>query len=160
SSTDRGPAMILGIMIDFNGDGIPDKYGGQGNQAYIAYGLGDGTYTTASVRAPDLDAGIRTKAQIDRDLVDLNGDGLVDLVSTNNVSGRAVRPQYKWTVQLNPGPEGLLTRIDNELGGSTNIPYESSADAVVALNPLPAEPNSTASLAPHHHWVVKSVTVS
>jgi RHS repeat-associated protein len=50
------------------------------------------------------------------DLVDLTGDGLPDFVDKGDSGG-------SWNLWRNAGPSGLLTRVINELGGTTEIEY-------------------------------------
>ena len=90
-----------------------------------------------------------------RALTDLTGDGLVDRVAF--VDGA------RWRLYRNPGPEGLLKRVTNELGGTTELTYVSST-AFVGEEPtslaIPYEAEAlgaSVKRSSHPRWVVYEV---
>jgi RHS repeat-associated protein len=97
--------------------------------------------------------------------IDLDGDGLVDYVRT-----RAENPNFldcrpgplpaNWTVWRNPGPEGLLSQVTNELGGTTKIEYKPS-NWMKSLQEVPETPAPPSDIVRdgRPRWVVTKVEV-
>ena len=123
---------------DINGDGLPDifTYGYEGNYdghfgyyqsfCYVRLNIGE-EWTNEVVKwinksepsFPGFIRSIRT---------DANGDGLIDIVSSNleffYESNYSLHFNNRWLVRLNEGHAPyLLSKIKNSLGGKTTIEY-------------------------------------
>lgn len=74
-------------FLDANRDGIADLYAGSGRAepSRILYGDGKGNFIDKGVNLPAQPAGVE---EIDAQIIDLNGDGLMDILATgyNNAS--------------------------------------------------------------------------
>ena len=101
------------------------------------------------------------------DLIDVNGDGLLDevMIPVDPENPPNLESDARWKVWLNPGRSGLLESVTNELGGVTTIEYLPSThfkladDAVFASYdnespPAQIQPDRTA------RWLVSRVEVS
>lgn len=94
----RGVANVQVTHIDMNGDGLPDIVNANGNTWTIWINTGSGFisggywHTAYDNYTTDLDA----TGNIKRDLIDINGDGLPDIVNPPTGNG-------SWEVQLNTG---------------------------------------------------------
>lgn len=164
-----------GITVDVNGDGIVDRL----HCAYVnialcdnrvALGLGDGTFTKDAAPWNVPTYSLRVGETVKADLIDLDGDGLVENVETTDDCDNCPSSDYTWEIWDNlaaaTGPEWLLSSITNEFGGQTSIVYESSArmlpHTATSLGRTYAPEGLSASTmpSPQHAWVVKSLTQS
>ncbi|WP_041973793.1 chitobiase/beta-hexosaminidase C-terminal domain-containing protein [Geobacter sp. OR-1] len=126
-------------LIDMNGDGLPDVVIAKSDGTWdVHLNTGSGFTTAISWSVPGSDGNIRkeTDTVVTRDLLDVNGDGILDLV---NITGET------WQAATNrSGQAWLLDTITNDLGGITTIDYVSSATC-------------QNSQFPGNYWVVSSV---
>lgn len=159
AAVDANATELADSMMDMNGDGLPDKvrrgWVGSTRQLEVRYNLG-GAFAASYVPWLVGDALIRASmapatwdarglTQLQHvGLVDLDGDGLVDYVS----SARGPR----WDVHRNPGGPGgsrlpdLLVQIDNGVGGGVDIAYTPSTRMVNSK--LPSVRELVTTLAP------------
>ncbi len=133
-------------LIDINGDGLPDVVIAKADGTWDVYlNNGNGFAAPVSWSVPDSVGFIRTVSEdparpgsyiVTRDLLDMNGDGVVDLVS-KGANG--------WQVAVNKsGQAWLLEKITEDLGGTTTVTYASSA----------TYPNNQL---PSNYWVVSAI---
>ncbi|MFH1317651.1 MAG: FG-GAP-like repeat-containing protein, partial [Candidatus Omnitrophota bacterium] len=116
-ATDKDP-----IMADFNNDGLTDiGYWNKSNQKWY-YAISGSTSTGIGF----LDKGewlihnFGTSNDDTASIGDFNGDGIIDAATFDRERNGIER----WTVQIsNEKPAGLLTQIDNGIGGETKIEY-------------------------------------
>ncbi len=123
---------VIADLVDINGDGLPDWVGRADNGVdwnfFLNTGgrLSSGTYETtppydyvATEIWPGGEGPIRENQGNNTltDLVDLNGDGLLDRVTTGSTV---------WSVQLNAAKQRphLLSMMENGLGGTNTIVYD------------------------------------
>jgi RHS repeat-associated protein len=153
-------------LHDMNGDGVLDRVetslGNPGPRGvlHVFFGLGDGRFLLNDIQwvdpmfGPLLDTSMRREhdaGAITMDLLDVDGDGLSDLVQSGT----------QWNVykQLGPLP-GLLWKVTNELGGVTEIDYEPST-SFVGPSDAPEDLSSSHALPlARPVWVVANVSVS
>jgi len=122
-------------LFDINGDSLPDrvyymegendKYrvqlnNGHGFESEVVYwtNIGGGSVTYNSISATD-----GNPHGVSCDIIDMNGDGLVDKVMTDGCS------PSRWNgirIQLNDNiiPPNYLTQVSNGLGATTSITYK------------------------------------
>jgi RHS repeat-associated protein len=154
-----------GTLVDVNGDGVLDRIevtstidGTPPYQVSIVFGLGDGKFTSQTIPwGPNNSTALRRQENITRDVIDIDGDGLVDQVFATISCDTCTN--YDWQAQFNPGPEGLLIGVETELGEKETIEYKPSSyfAGKVATVAEPGEPTLVS--APHGTWVVSSVTL-
>ncbi|GFE60790.1 toxin TcdB middle/N-terminal domain-containing protein [Geobacter sp. AOG2] len=106
-------------FMDINGDGLPDIVMGSGQ---VQLNTGHGFTPPVSWPMPISDGLIRDAehdtGNIRRDLLDLDGDGLPDVVSGLGSN---------WTIYSNKsGPADLLEKVTDTLGGTVQVGYASS----------------------------------
>lgn len=123
-------------FADVNGDGLADVIVGNGNYVEVMINTGAGWFDDrASWSAP---SGYFNR--LDQRMLDANADGVVDYMYS----------LYGFTTEMymnKSKPADLLVRIDNGIGGSTEITYGSSAHYTNTFLPFIVQ-------------VVKSVKVS
>ncbi len=124
-------------FLDLNGDGIPDRImrGKNSPYDYFKFQVGTGTgfkslqdwdnvsspHTGSNWKAIRYDATSSFTEKNVANLIDINGDGLLDRVLRNS------SPYDSFWVQINPGPmPDLLTTFNNGCGGQTAIEYQAS----------------------------------
>ncbi|GFO57426.1 hypothetical protein GMSM_44330 [Geomonas sp. Red276] len=133
-------------LVDINGDGLPDVVVANSDGTWNVYlNTGSGFAPPTSWVVPGSDGFIRTVTAdpnspgsfiITRDLIDVNGDSIVDLV---NKSGTG------WEVATNlSGGAWLLDTVTEELGGRSSITY----------SPSSTYPDTQF---PFNYWVVSSI---
>ena len=134
-------------LIDINGDGLPDVVIAKTGGTWDAWlNNGNGFAPSISWSVPPSDRFIRTVTEdpgnpgkyiVNGDLLDVNGDGVVDLVSKGAMG---------WQVACNrSGQAWLLEKITEDLGGTTTITYASSAAY-------------QSTQLPFNYWVISSIT--
>ncbi|WP_207689604.1 toxin TcdB middle/N-terminal domain-containing protein [Desulfonema limicola] len=140
-------------LVDINGDGLPDIVHAQddkGKNWYVYFNKGDGFLSKIKWSVPlDTDYirdvtydedGDEKKSAVRRDLMDINGDGLPDIVWRNDSD------DDHWAVYLNSsGNADLLSGIRDMLGASISVAYTSSMKF-----------NNTR--LPHNYQVVESIS--
>jgi RHS repeat-associated protein len=146
----------LGTMLDLNGDGILDRLEQVGSSLSVAFGLGDGTFTTDVFAWSNGGSTVREDYNVSLDTIDIDGDGLLDRVFTTTSCTNCAN--YQWKAHLSPGPEGLLTSVETELGERDSIEYQSSASFVGVAATTEEPATSTLVPASHGTWVVSRVT--
>lgn len=156
-------------LADINGDGLPDRVMRRLNSPYDRFvvqlntgsGLGpEVAWTNLQAESPAADWQSPRSTKSDgvgrTDLIDIDGDGLVD-----RVSRRSNSPYNRFKVQLNKGPApDLLVSVANGIGGTVSITYRASTaynnrDRDVAADPWDERARS---LLPFPVWTVASVT--
>jgi hypothetical protein len=122
SGSQPSSGSAVAILVDVNGDGIPDLIttGQQGNQGVVtvALGLGGGNYATQTFYA----AGISSPRVVRA--ADLRGDGLIDLVVAGdgvavllaNPANGAVPVHGDGTFQSGSVYQTLANAVDAQLG--------------------------------------------
>jgi len=132
---DTGTYGFYTDVIDMNGDGLPDRVVYDRTSPYDAWkvyfnyggGFGPGVDWPNPSAWNDISGNyIRNKyaSGFYTDVVDLNGDGLPDRVVYDKTS-----PYDTWSVYYNNGPvSDLLSKVENGIGGSTEITYAPSTD--------------------------------
>jgi len=137
-------------IVDINGDGLPDLVmyqDGQRGHAAAAYLNTGGGWTRNDAFVPPIrlvDAIPNGSADEGVRLVDMNGDGLVDMVQSQGaISALPLYNLHRAIIQQGD-PPNLLAGIKNELGGFVQVTYGSAAQFGQPL-PMPVT-------------VVKSVT--
>ena len=124
------------ILLDMNGDGLPDRvsyndyFTNQGNALWVALNNGNGFNTQSrwfkSTRG-EANYPVWTSGNTHyNSLIDINGDGLLDRVGHhdyNNGGG------YGLWVSLNQEALPLIETITNGHGGKINIAYEPLTDS-------------------------------
>jgi RHS repeat-associated protein len=145
---DTGEFGIQSDVVDVNGDGLPDRVVKDLTSpyetwtVYFNYGSGFGPGVNWPKPNPqgwggDHDGNLISENYTDSSyqygtkaaLIDIDGDGLPDRVLyEKNYTYNPSNPQpANWTVYLNRGPfTDLLSRIDNGIGGYTEIAYKPS----------------------------------
>jgi RHS repeat-associated protein len=123
-------------LADINGDGLPDRIMRNANSPYdrfqVQLNTGSGftnlvAWTPLQSEAGTLNSSYNcpaAKANGDYfvDLVDINGDGLLDRVMRKQNT-----PYDRFKVQLNSGPfPDLMSTVDNGIGGKVNVSYTPS----------------------------------
>lgn len=160
-------------LADINGDGLLDRIlranDGTTNRFRVQINTGSG-FIASLVDWSNLDnlgqasvgwyspQGTRKGVTTSTDLMDMNGDGLVDRVTRS-----ASSPYDKFWVQLNKGPApDLLVETRNGIGGSTKISYKSSAQYNNRDKDFASDPwaENAKSLLGFNVWTVSSLTVS
>ncbi len=141
-------------LTDINGDGLPDIVNAEeGNYWKVWFNNGDGfttvknwnkshfPYSTDDVRDNTYDGDdIEKESRVRRDLMDMNGDGLPDIVNRTD--------QSHWNVYHNAHAyPDHLTKITDMLGGTVEISYTSSM-------------NYDHTKLPFNYWLVTSVTTN
>jgi hypothetical protein len=105
---------VLGVIGDFNRDGIPDVAVTGLSTVSVLFGKGNGTFATPTVYSILDQSGYAGIAA-----VDVNGDGILDLVVTNNVG--SYDTSYSASVEVlvgNPDgtfQSGLVTPVPGDL---------------------------------------------
>jgi RHS repeat-associated protein len=171
-SIGSGATQVL--LIDINGDGLPDRVMRKLNTPYTQFavqfnnGVGfeaweywGGTLDSMGQTGPDWNSPVdTTSGDTSATLVDINGDGLVDRVMRTNAS-----PYVKFHVQLNTGtgfaPAVDWTNVDNQGQSSSwgSVHTVNGGDTVVDLvdmngDGLPDRVMRPVS-APFDHWLVQ-----
>lgn len=139
SSTDSNGVSITRVMLaDINGDGLPDrvmrKPASPYDRFHVQLNTGSGfdnqkdwlnvasESNSIAYNSPSSVTSSGPHAETVCDLVDINGDGLVD-----RVVRRVSAPYDRYKVQLNEGPlPDLLSTVQNGLGGSVGVQYTPS----------------------------------
>ena len=134
-------------LMDINGDGLPDIVHAQdslNNMWYVYLNRGDRflqrmawpfAMNTKYVRDVTYDGD--RKSSIKRDMLDMNGDGLPDIVKRESGS--------YWSVYLNQSKAAdLMTRVTDTLGAKITVTYTSSM-------------NYAHTRLPFNYWVVESL---
>lgn len=111
-STGSAEPPSAATVADFNGDGIPDiALEGSSNSAVVIYlGVGDGTFTQANPSSPALPLIIEAGSMV---AADINGDGKVDLIVTNENPGTTGPTNPDVTFLLGNG-DGTFTAIADD----------------------------------------------
>ncbi len=134
-------------LIDINGDSLPDVVIATTGGAWdVRLNNGNGFAASILWSVPDSYGFIRTVVEdlanpgtyiVTRDLLDVNGDDVVDVVNKATTG---------WQVAVNrSGQAWLLDKITDDLGGTTTVSYSSSAEY----------PNNQLL---SNYWVVSSIT--
>ena len=146
-------------LIDLNGDGLPDlvaaRYMSGGQTQFGAYlNTGSGWITAPNYKLPDV-LTVDGISDIGRRLIDLNGDGLPDLVAARYMSGG----QTQFGAYLNTGPRpDVIKSFTTGLGTTTTITYKPLTNDSVYTKDSSAVYPYVDIQAPM--YVVSSVTVS
>lgn len=130
-------------LFDINGDGLPDKVLGQQAGFFkVRFNTGRGftgdqQWPTGRTMPDDLIRDVKDDGtEVARDFIDLNGDGLVDMVF--QTSG-------DWDVYLNKAQKtDLMIGVRTSFGGTITVTYRSSREF----------PNTRL---PFNYWLVGSV---
>ncbi len=161
-----GPPFSLRTLADINGDGVPDRIGVSGDingPTVVRFGLGDGTFSSTEIQWSEFADPTRLLIgpRGDGAFLDVDGDGLVDRVVSKCV-GDPNTCTFDWTLYPNAGGSGLspglLTKVTNELGGETNLTYQSSVNIAGTTDRGETLPASTGPTK-NHHWILKSIEV-
>jgi len=144
--THAGYKETRGDIFDINGDGLPDcVYADQDDNWRALLNIGGDFeeityeqdpvatnfyYASAPRVWPGVSGPLRLSSQNSNegvqiiDLIDLNGDGLLDRVDSSNGGSSAT-----WDVEINlqPVKPMVLTMMENGLGGTNTIKYEPSS---------------------------------
>jgi hypothetical protein len=116
----RNPRRIA----DVNGDGFPDIVGFANDGVYVAISNGRDGFATATRWTPQFPSNTTDstgnawgRANIDspRYIVDMNGDGVPDIVGLGSASVRWASPSA--------APGTRITKITDSLGAATNVRY-------------------------------------
>ena len=133
-------------LIDINGDGLPDLVDPHEGAAEwdVYFNQGKGFAPRVKWHNPKTDGFTRDiereTGNAKRDLLDINGDGLVDVVARTS--------DADWNVWLNAAvAEDLLTKVTDTLGGTVTVSYGPSAKYANTRLPF-------------NYWVVTSQTTS
>ena len=147
--SDRDQANdVRRTLLDINGDGLPDIVHAQDDQNKhwdVYLNKGEGFTGQIDWPAPldtdylrDVFFDDEDRSMVRRDMLDLNGDGLPDVVHRST--------DYHWDVYFNKSEqENLLVKITDTLGGVVEIDYGSSMQYDNTRLPL-------------NFWVVESVS--
>jgi RHS repeat-associated protein len=113
------------------------------------------------ISAADHAVGIDVPGESTIRTIDLDGDGLVDHVRTGVGDPYPTECSEDWSVYRNPGAEGLLESVTNELGGVTTIAYTPST-WMTSLTEEPEAGGLPSDIVGdgRPRWVVTSVAVS
>jgi len=133
-------------IVDLNGDGLPDLANPRSDTVMwdVYLNRGNGFSSPIQWWNPKTDGYTqdveKDTGNVKRSLLDLNGDGLVDVVTRTS--------DANWDVWFNSaGPEDLLSTITDTLGGTVTVGYASSMQY------------SNTRL-PFNYWLVNSVTTN
>lgn len=136
-------------LTDFDGDGLVDLYYVDSAAAQFEMGGGGGLAPPVgwdSLLPRDTEVTQSNWWAVYSDYMDLNGDGLDDIITSGPTS-----LQIESDDTSDGKPQRLLNRIDNGQGLITHIEYQPYNDASVAIH-APTQTN-----AKEHLWVVSKV---
>lgn len=127
-------------FLDINGDGLPDIVLGSGA---VRFNTGKGFTGAVSWPIPVSDGFVREveseTGSVRRDLMDLDGDGLLDLVKKTSTD---------WDFHPNQsGKADLLTQVTDTLGGTITVNYAPSTQFVNTRLPF-------------NYWLVSSLSTN
>nr|MBP6840346.1 hypothetical protein [Kofleriaceae bacterium] len=158
-------------LIDLDADGRPDHVSLSDLNALpvIRWNIGDGFLGTSTTGSADLGRALRNKATLvdgttptwstSSDLVDLDGDGLSEIVDLAGLADGANRKVHDLADPASGGaPPRLLRWIGNGRGATTTVSYAAMTDATVVLMDPAATPNPKVS--PNAQWVVSALTTT
>jgi RHS repeat-associated protein len=141
---------------------LPPPFGGTYCGPPCGY-LGTAARTWSGLTGPirETDSGKRVKSRID--LVDIDGDGLLDRVDANSNPWqvqRAQNPLDPLNPALDPVRPNLLVAMDNGLGGTTDVTYAPSTSFVSDETGVPNDGGDGISDLPFVTWVVTGIRKS
>lgn len=148
--------MVQADVIDMNGDGLPDRVVYDSTDPYdtwtVYFNNGSGFGPGVAWHCPNVTwtqwGGPTYISEADGSAIytavmDMNGDGLPDRVIADKTT-----PYNEWSVYRNNGPVAdLLKKVENGIGGSTEITYAPSTIYTNTFLPFVVQTVSSMSLA-------------